>query len=146
MKQPDFTKMNSLEEINKALLAKRYGQAKVRSDDHDFGNGATFDDVIGVKITSEGHGDLASVALEEAFGCCGKAYMSDFHVDDSKIIPALLKSCEVIAKNHGYSYIGFIHKSTHQIVKEAKKLGYKTALSFKNKRSKNRLSEMYKIL
>jgi len=89
----------------------------------------------------------ASVNLCESFGCCGKSYMYSFDLcENAYMNKALIKACEIEARRLGYTYIGFIHKTDSKAVELAKALGYKKALGFKNKRSGNTLSEMYKIL
>lgn len=87
----------------------------------------------------------ANVGLCESHGCCAKAYMSEFN-GEPELFPALIKACELIARNGGYTTIGFIHKSNSAPVKAGKALGFKVDHSFTNKRTKNKLSEMIKML
>lgn len=102
-------------------------------------------------ILSDRYGDLASVYISEPFECCGKLYAHEFEINgnaDKKVTNGifLLKACEILAGSCGYTCLGYIHKPKHASVKAGLKLGFLPAVVFKNKRSGNKLAEMYKII
>ncbi len=87
-----------------------------------------------------------AVHIDESFGCCGKLYMYDFECKSKKQAKILLTIGNAISEYLGYTYIGFVHLSTSWPVSISSDVGFREAFSFKNKRSENILSEMYKIL
>lgn len=93
----------------------------------------------------EGGEFIAQVTLQEAFGCCGKVYIHDFS-GPSRLMKPLIEASIKVSQKAGYSSIGLVHLTSDNVIKTAKKLKFKVAYKFKNKRSKNNLSEMYKII
>lgn len=87
---------------------------------------------------------LASVRLGEVFECCAKGYLFGF-TGKEYLIPLISVGVE-LAKNGGYSYIGFTHKKDHEAIKAGKELGFQCILSYKNTRSENRLNEMALVI
>lgn len=116
-------------------------------------HGTRFDPATNYRVylwDDERNVPLANVFINEAFHCCAKAYLWDFDaeesIDEEKDFEVLIGVCEEIAENGGYTHIGFIHQNGDETVKAGKKCGFKASLIYKNKRSGNKLSEMYKLI
>lgn len=114
--------------------------------------GSDEDEMLDSQVIIEIESDSMSlsVCMEEAFGCCGKAYMSGFSSITTEALELgekyLFRVCELVARNFNYSYIGFVHQEGISFVEAGRSEGFSTAFKFLNKRSKNNLEEMFKIL
>lgn len=86
----------------------------------------------------------SSMNIHEAFGCCGKVYLD--HLPGEPSLTWFLKLAIILANLSGYSYMGLVHWSESEYTNTAKKLGFKSAVSFTNKRSSKVLDELYLIL